>query len=308
MKIIIDTDPGIDDALALFYAFGCGRFEILGLTAVFGNVTVDQATENAIWLCEVSGQGQIPVARGCAAPKSPITHHPTVAVHGPNGFGALSRREVRGKALAEDAADFLIRQTREAPGEVVVVALGPLTNIAEALQRDPGFADRIAHLYIMGGAFRAPGNVTRFAEANIHNDPMSADLVARGIAKATWVGLDVTDKIVLSPADLAALCAPGTETCRFIAAISDYYLKFYASVGKTDGAGLHDPVTLIACLMPELFDLPTGDLTVTHDGAERGRTNWTPSAHPLRVSTGADGSAVRAEFLSVLTEWLKTRP
>ncbi len=308
MKIIIDTDPGIDDALALFYAFGCKRFEILGLTAVFGNVTVDTATENALWLCEVAGQGHIPVARGCAAPKSPVIHQPTVAVHGPHGFGALERRVVQGKAVDEDAADFLIRHTREAPGEVVIFAVGPLTNIAEALQRDPDFANRLGHLYIMGGAFRAPGNVTVVAEANIHNDPLSADIVARGIAKSTWVGLDVTDRILLSHDDIAELCAPDTRMCKFIAAISEYYLGFYASVGKPDGAGLHDPVTLIAALMPELFDFATGDATVTLDGAERGRTNWAPSAHPLRVALGAQSEAVRAEFLGVLTEWLRDQP
>lgn len=307
IKVIIDTDPGIDDALALFYAFGCGKFDILGLTTVFGNVTVENASENALWLCDVSGRSDIPVATGCAAPKSPITHHPTVDVHGPYGFGALARRQVSRQPAAEDAADFLIRSTAEAPGEVVVLALGPLTNIAEALQRDPAFAQNIRHLYVMGGAFDAPGNVSDYAEANIHNDPRAAQIVARGIEKATYIGLDVTDQIVLSRGDIADLCNSGSPLSRFTADISDYYLKFYASVGKTDGAGLHDPTTLIACLRPDLFDFAQGSVDVVLEGTEFGRTVLTPAPHGPRVAMSARTDAIRAEFKDVVTDWLRAR-
>ena len=115
MKIIIDTDPGVDDALALFYTFAAPVFDLVGLTAIFGNVTVETATENAIWLCEAVGRPDIPVAMGAREPLAGHAHAPSVAVHGPHGFGNLPRRRPRGQAVAMDAADFLIARAAADP-------------------------------------------------------------------------------------------------------------------------------------------------------------------------------------------------
>lgn len=304
MKVIIDTDPGVDDALALFYTFAQAEFDLVGLTAIFGNVTVETATENAIWLCEAAGLRGVPVAMGARQPLAGAAHAPSVAVHGAYGFGDLPRRHPQARPEAMDAADYLIAQAAADPGQITLVALGPLTNVALALQRDPAFAQNIAQIVVMGGAFDVPGNITPHAEANIYNDPQACAVVAGLGQRVTFIGLDVTNQILLSKQDIDDICAAGGDWADFTQAITDYYLAFYASVGFTAGAGLHDPTTLIALDHPHLFSFDTGTVSVITTGEARGKTLFTQGNGTTRIAHTAEFQSILDLFKTTVGGWI----
>lgn len=304
VPLILDTDPGVDDTFALFYALASGRFDLVGLTTIFGNVQVDTATRNALWLLDSFGRSDVPVAKGAPCRLSGSDHRASIEVHGPDGFGNWPAQRPTRPAQDMDAADFLIAQSLARPGEIEVVAVGPLTNLALAAMRDPDFPNRIKKLHIMGGAFRVRGNITPHAEANIYNDPEAAAVVARAFPNLRFIGLDVTDKIPLPLSDCATLARANPAWHDFIMEISEYYTAFYASVGKTAGASLHDPATLVAVLMPELFQFDTGRVELVVDGEEAGRTLFHAGEGATEIAASADYDAVRAEFMTRVQAWL----
>ena len=304
IPIILDTDPGVDDTFALFYALAAQRFDLLGLTTIFGNVQIDTATNNALWLLDAFGRHDVPVAQGAQRPLSGRSHRASVEVHGPHGFGNWPAQTPERGAHAMDAADFMIAQSLARPGELEVVAVGPLTNLALAAMRDPAFPTRIAKLHVMGGAFRVRGNITPHAEANIYNDPEAAAVVASAYPNLRFIGLDVTDKIPLPLTDCAALAGANPAWQDFITEISEYYTAFYASVGKTAGASLHDPATLIAVLMPELFQFETGRVQLVVEGDAAGQTLFHAGEGGVEIAAAADYDAVRREFMARVSGWL----
>ncbi|XP_042967635.1 probable uridine nucleosidase 2 isoform X1 [Carya illinoinensis] len=198
-KIIIDTDPGIDDAMAIFLALRSPEVELIGLTTVFGNVYTTLATRNALHLLEVAGRTDIPVAEGSHVTINKDTK-PRVAdfVHGADGLGNQNFPPPKGKAIEQSAAAFLIEQANLYPGKVTVVALGALTNIALAIQQDPAFSKNIGQIILLGGAFAINGNVNPAAEANIFGDPDAADIVFTSGADVLAVGLNVTHQVILT--------------------------------------------------------------------------------------------------------------
>ena len=297
MKAIIDTDPGVDDAMAIFYAASCPEIELLGLTTVFGNVTVEVATRNALHLVEMIGR-PIPVAQGRGAPLVDRPFEPASGIHGEHGFGALPAPAPAGRAVAGDAVDFLIGQARAHKGELVLFPIGPLTNIAAAIQRDPDFARNVKSIYIMGGAVRAPGNITPFAEANIYHDPEAAQIVFDSGADVVLVGLDVTDRILLTRQHLAGLAEQSPKFGGFLAAIADFYIEVYAGRGA-DGCSLHDPATIIAAVRPELFETVRGDVELRLDGETLGQTvlHEDRARQNVHVCVDAELVAVRNVFL-----------
>lgn len=301
MKLIIDTDPGVDDALALLYAKLCGAFEIVGLTSVFGNVVTDTATENTLWMAEQLGFN-VPVAGGAQQPLGTRPHEPIPIIHGHHGFGTLPKRQPTSKPINIDAADFMIEQTAKSPGEITVVALGPLANVALALERDAAFAQNVREIVIMGGAYKAPGNVNEFAEANIFNDTYAAEIVFQKGIKVRAVGLDVTDQILLSWDSVSDLVKNAGIWAEFLKNCCDYYLKFYASKGVTAGAGLHDPTTLITLVRPELFSFESGTVSVVQSGEAEGQTQFTPSKGNVSFAAKADLDAVLNEFMATLSK------
>ncbi|MEX0304069.1 MAG: nucleoside hydrolase, partial [Leisingera sp.] len=206
VKLIIDTDPGIDDAMAIFYAAAAPDIELLGLTTIFGNVTTGTATRNALRLLEAAGL-DVPVSAGAAAPLVLPPFTPSAHVHGEEGFGDIPAADPKAAPLEEEAADFLCRMAREHKGELVVCPIGPLTNIALAMQRDPDFVKNVKSIVIMGGSLEEGGNITPHAEANIYHDPHAADIVCQGGAKVVFVGLDVTHRILCLPEDFASIAA-----------------------------------------------------------------------------------------------------
>lgn len=296
MKAIIDTDPGVDDAMAIFFAASCPEIELVGLTSVYGNIPVEMGTRNALHLVEMLDR-PIPVAQGMGAPLRGKAWEPVFWIHGDQGFGALPAPAPKGRAVESHAVDFLIDQAKRHRGELVVFPIGPLTNIAAAIERDPDFARNVAKIVIMGGVVAARGNVTPFAEANIYNDPDAAQIVLNSGAEIVLVGLDVTNRTSLTKEDFAALAKRSPKFGGFLAAISDLYIDVYLGRGAR-GCSLHDPATVIAALRPDLFRMEEGDVEVVLAGEKLGQTVLTPrKGRKTRVCVEAQYDRVVDVFL-----------
>lgn len=299
--LIIDTDPGIDDAMAIFFALADPQVELLGLTSVFGNVPVAKATRNALQLLELAGAAA-PVASGAARPlaRAPAPHPDFV--HGPEGFGDARPPPPTAAPDPRDAAQFLIDATADRPGEVTILAIGPLTNLALALARDPSLASRTAGVVVMGGAVRAAGNVSAHAEANIWQDPDAAARVLTAPWPVTLVGLDVTERIRLTRDDLRPMRAAAPVCGAFLAQAAEFYFQFHMRSRGFDGCYLHDPAALAAWLEPALFHSVSSPLRVVIDGDEIGRTAEDPggASPPVTLCLSADISGVRDRMLHAL--------
>jgi inosine-uridine nucleoside N-ribohydrolase len=299
MKLIIDTDPGVDDAMAILYAAAHAGLDLIGLTTVFGNVPVATATRNALYLAEMTGR-EIPVAAGAAEPLvRPLPPHPDF-VHGVEGFGDLPPARPRGRADPRPAARFLCETVAAHPGEVTLCAIGPLTNLAAALALDPAIAHNVDRVVVMGGAVECPGNVNADAEANIWNDPHAAAAVFAADWPVTLVGLDVTAGVNCSPADFAGLARRAPVIGGFLDRAVQLYFNFHRQRHDLDGCHMHDPTAVIEITDPGLFEVREGPVVVTLDGAAAGRTRVGPAGPAVRVCLGADAPAVRARFLEVI--------
>lgn len=204
-KIIIDADVGIDDAMAILFAIASPEIELLGITTIFGNATIENSTRNASYLIERTGL-DIPVVQGAGFPLVIPPEPPADFVHGLNGLGDIDMPEQAKAPLADvTAAEFIIEQSKLYPYELTLVPVGRLTNIALALRLDPTLPSRIKRVVLMGGAFEVAGNVTPVAEANIIGDPHAADIVFQADWDVVAIGLDVTTKIVVNDHDLKSI-------------------------------------------------------------------------------------------------------
>lgn len=298
MKLIIDTDPGVDDALAISMAVAMPEVELVGLTTVFGNTFTYQSSRNALYLLDLYGH-DCPVAAGATLPYGATSYDPSSEVHGPEGLGEMADVPELGRPHEEPAADFLVNMARAHPGEITVCAIGPLTNIADALQLDPGFARNLKSLVIMGGAFACPGNITPHAEANIYHDALAADAVFASDLPITMVGLDATMQTLLTPDDFVQMADRSPKVGGFLREIHDFYLGFYRSVGVMDGCPMHDATALLACVAPERFVFQAAGLRVICDGDTVGQTvaDQTRPAVQVAVGVEADWAVARAHEL-----------
>ncbi|MBE2292393.1 MAG: nucleoside hydrolase [Xanthomonadaceae bacterium] len=189
IPLLIDTDPGVDDALALLMAFDSDAHQVVGLTIAAGNVGLDHTVRNALKLREVVGRADVPVFPGCGGPLVHVPREDAAHVHGRDGFGDIGYPDPAGAAAAEHAALAILRLSHEHAGRLLLVALGPLTNLALALRLDPTLPQRVARLVVMGGAVTAHGNITPVAEFNIGFDPEAAHVVLSGFPRydlADW--------------------------------------------------------------------------------------------------------------------------
>ena len=251
-RIILDTDPGIDDALALFLALASPEIQLEAITTVSGNVSVDHTTRNALTLLELTGRTEIPVARGSARP---LVRPPVLAdyVHGDNGLGGVELPEPRLQPVAQHAVDVIIEKVMGAPGEITLVALGPLTNIALALRREPRIVQQVREVVIMGGALRVPGNVTPAAEFNIFVDPHAAHMVVHAGWPIRLVSLDVTMQAQLKREQVNMLASTGNPVMRFLKQMLDSYFEDFAAKVDTTVFHMHDPLCVAAVLYPDLI-------------------------------------------------------
>lgn len=276
-KVIYDTDPGVDDAMALYYALAHPGINVVGITTTFGNVTVEQAAINALYLCDIAGK-KIPVTQGVKTPwfKAPGT--PPDFIHGADGLGNLPQRVPTPSQLdPRPSAQFIVDMARAHPGEITLVAVGPLGNLALALKLEPQLPTLLQEVIIMGGAVLEPGNVSPVAEANIWNDPHAADAVFTAGWKLTMVGLDVTHQLILplsmfqKVADHHRHIATDTllHAVRFYA---DFYSGLYPHVAQIHGCFGHDVLAFVALTDPTLFEYQSGRIRVTLEGPGNGQT------------------------------------
>ena len=274
-KLLIDTDPGIDDSQAILGAFNCPEVEILALTSIFGNVPTDIATRNALFLRTKAGRPDVNVYRGsatslCGATKARIADF----VHGHDGFGGTNQTftESAEDAAPGSAAEHIVRLANEHPGEIVVLCLAALTNLALALQLDATLQDKLKSVVVLGGAFFINGNVNPAAEANIYGDPEAANVVFSRVKRLKVIGLDVTHSCVMTAQELDELEHCGSKHGRFIHSISQFYLKYHRQSYGMEGIFLHDAAAFTAVVRPEFFDWKEGKVVVVEDGAARGLT------------------------------------
>lgn len=297
-KIIIDTDPGIDDAMAIIYAHLAPGIELLGLTSIFGNVTRDIATRNALALLELIGSNA-KVAAGAAVPLQQDAREVAWEVHGREGFGTVPPMQPHRQAEPRPAYQFIIDTIQQYPGEIVLCPVGPLTNISLALQHDPAIADQVRAVVVMGGSLNAGGNVTLYAEANIWQDPHAAEIVFAADWPVTMIGLDVTHRVVCTPEEFAELPASAPLCGGFLNQAAPFYFDFHAKANGFLGCHMHDPTAVIAILHPEWFVTESLALDVILEGEQAGKTQ--PSADPhkakVAVATAVNAEAVKQDFL-----------
>ncbi len=272
-KIIIDTDPGIDDAMAIVYALASPELDVIGLTTVFGNAHVETCTNNALRILDIAGRPDIPVAQGAGRPLASVYRGPAAHVHGVNGLADVPLPDATGTALALDAAHFIIEQVLAAPGDITLVPIGPLTNIALAMLLCPDLPKHLAGMVIMGGAAFVGGNSSPAAEANIMNDPEAADIVFGADCPIVMCGLDVTEATIMSSSQIDSLGASDTPRAQMAAAILPYYRDFHVSHGGPDGIHVHDSTCISYLLAPQHYK--SGQHTVrvdTGSSVSRGKT------------------------------------
>lgn len=276
-KVLFDTDPGIDDAMALLFLHRHPQIELIGITTVFGNASIETTTRNAQFLSREWGISA-PIARGAGVtldPSRPEHHWPTL-IHGKNGLGDIDVPDTVDVPLdSRPAHQFIIDTVRAQPGEVTLIAVGRMTNLALALRADPDFAALVKEVIVMGGAFDVNGNTSPAAEANIHGDPEAADLVFTAPWKATIVGLDVTMKTVMTSGFLAQMATTGGKPVELLSEISQLYIEFYKHrVG--DGMVVHDSCACVYLVAPELFETRSGAIRVVCGGIADGQTIQKP--------------------------------
>jgi purine nucleosidase len=272
-KIIIDTDPGIDDAMAILMALRSPEVEVVGLTSVFGNTRVELTSQNALRILELEGHGDIPVAPGAGAPLvKPLGSLGTV-VHGQDGLGDAGLAAPHGRLLSTSAADFIIAQVLAHPGEISLAPLGPLTNLALALRREPRIAGLVREVVMMGGSLHAGGNVSPVAEANIANDPHAAQIVFSAGWALTMLGLDVTHRTVMTAEMLDELERAHTPATDFLTQILPVYRRFHHEIYGMGGAiHTHDPSVIAYLIDPSLYQTQSVPVYVETEGRCAGQT------------------------------------
>ena len=306
-KIIIDTDPGQDDAVAILLALASPEeLEVLGITAVAGNVPLELTAKNARIVCELAGRPDIKVFAGC---DRPLAHDLVTAehVHGKTGLDGPDLPDPTMPMQEQHGVDFIIETLRAEPeGTVTLCPLGPLTNIATAFQRAPEIAARMKEIVLMGGAYFEVGNITPAAEFNIYVDPEAAETVFRSGVPLVVMPLDVTHKALVTRARNDAFRAIGNRVGEAVAEMTDFFERFDREKYGSEGAPLHDPCTTAYLIRPELFSgrhinveiETTSDLTLGMTVADWwGVTDRAPNALFIG-DIDADG------FFSLLTERL----
>lgn len=252
-RIIIDTDPGVDDAFTFLLALASPEVQLEALTTTQGNVTVEKATRNALSILELGRASHIPVVRGSVLPLvQPL--RASAHVHGESGIGNAQLPFPQATPVQGHAVDYLIERVLAEPGAISIFPIGPMTNIAMAIRKEPAFANAVKELVIMGGAIQEAGNMTPLAEFNIYVDPHAAHIVFHSGIPITLIPLDVTHKCLLKQEHVDRLMKIKSPVTRFLKDAIDVYLKASIQLGY-EGCALHDPLTLATIIAPDLLTL-----------------------------------------------------
>jgi purine nucleosidase len=305
-RIWIDTDPGIDDALTLLLAAASPEIELIGVSVVHGNIPLASAVRNGLSVLELAGLGHVPLYTGA---ERPLLREPFFAthIHGNSGLGHAQLPEPQLRPMAGAAIDALIAAALERPGELTLVAIGPLTNVALALRKEPRLAAALAEVIIMGGALRVPGNTTPLAEFNIYVDPHAAQIVCDSGVKLTVMPWDITRDVRISAADLAGPAARGGKIFRFVSDATAHAMAANLQRINSESSAVNDPAALVLAFMPELAELTPLNLQVeTASELTIGATvadfrNMTGRPHNATAATAFDTPRFLALFLQRLS-------
>ncbi len=310
-KILIDTDPGIDDSLAILLALASPELSLEGITVVHGNCSLEQATVNGLSVLELAHAEHIPLAVGCELPLvQPSLLAPET--HGNTGLGYAKLPEPRTKPTSVHGSDFLIEKILSNPGEMTLVAIGPLTNVALAIRKEPRVVGALKELIIMGGAIRHEGNVTALAEFNTFVDPHATHIVYHAGIPTTLVPLDVTYQCVLTAQDVERLLQLDSPIPRFIKETTDFYMEFHDAYQGMKGCVINDPLALALTFAPALCDYQ--ELPVDVDisgGVSMGKTfadfyNYDKKPANMNVALGVRTRAFIELFLERMENLART--
>jgi len=306
-SVILDVDPGIDDAIAILLAVRSPELDVRAITVVFGNVELELGVSNALKILELAGRSDIPVGRGEA---SPLVGEALTAknVHGENGLGNVNLPEPKAKPYQGGALRLIAETLAASPEPVTLVPVGPLTNVALFLKAYPELRPKIREIVSMGGSAAAPGTVRPTVSFNILNDPEAAAIVYRSGIPVTMVGLDVTSKTVLTPEHVSAFAQSSDPVERFVGAV----VAFHRNVRGAEGVVVHDPLAVGAVIDPSFVltellpvdvelrgELTRGQMVVDR----RADATWRTGA-PRSTRVALDVDAER--FLSFLLERLSS--
>lgn len=305
-KVILDVDPGIDDAMAMCLALFHPQLEVVAVTAVSGNVNAAQATRNVQAILAELDPPRLPRV-GAASPPDHDSAVDGRYLYGANGLGGVELRFAE-LVHARPSEKVICDEVRAAPEDITIIALGPLTNIARAFQRDPEIASMVGRLVIMGGAVAGPGNITPAAEFNIYCDPIAARSVFRSRTTKTLVPLDVTNRVVLTYDLFHQLPTESTRIGRFLRQLLPPIFRGYRQEFGLEGIHVHDTIALMSVLYPELFTMQSmvgdvetmGDLTTGATVFDRRRV---PAAkHNMEVAIDMDVTEVIRRLIRNLNE------
>jgi purine nucleosidase len=312
-KILLDCDPGIDDALAILLALASPEVELIGVTTIGGNSLVENETKNALAVLELGGGTHVPVAQG--SPRGLLKDLTTAAdTHGLAGLGHARLPEPRAKAIDAHAVDFIIDTIMAQPDEITLIPTGPLTNIALAARKEPRIVNAVRECIIMGGAFKHEGNMPLAGEYNIWCDPHAARIVFHSGLPITLVPLDVTYQCLFTDANMAALRQSignrKSEIVNFIDDATRFYIEYHRAAQNINGCAINDALTLALAFMPDL--VTTRELFVdveTSDGPGHAGTfadfwKLTPNPPNMKVALGVDAPRFMHLFITRMTALL----
>lgn len=313
MKVLFDVDTGVDDAFALLYALFKPTYEIVGITTVCGNVEASLAAENTLKILDLAGAPDIPVVSGAKEPLNGKWEGRMRLIHGDNGLGNAVLPPTSRTLTREDPRDFQMRMAEQYPGELVLIALGPLTNIARTLQKYPDFSKKVKKMIMMGGTVSMRGNVSPVSEANVAGDPEACDAVFLSGMDITAVGLDATMQVRLKKEHLewlSACCSPRTKKAvEFLnSAMAHYWLGNQKQNYCIDDCPVHDPLAVMYASVPSLLRIETRRARVECGGTYcRGMIVTDLREHPIpggdiHFAMEADPERALRELLSVFWE------
>ena len=296
--LLICTDPGIDDFIALSMVLARPEFDVLGMIALSGNVGLDVTVNNALLACELNGRPDLPVLAGSAKPLARPARSAS-NIHGKSGLGASLELYAKGTPVSKNGADFIIEMAEKFAGRLEILSLGPLTDVALALEKAPEIAEKIACVTIMGGGVHA-GNATKFAEFNIVADPEAASVVFSSGVKTVMIGLDATNLCLQPRSDIDLLRAE-TTLGQIVPSMLTDYSDVYKKVHNIDGMIIHDAISAVWLWRPELFNCTPCRMTVCLDDDEHLGQTVPEAGDTCLAALSCDAEAVREEILSVMT-------
>jgi inosine-uridine nucleoside N-ribohydrolase len=305
-RIIIDTDPGVDDAVAIMLALASPELDVVAITAVNGNVGLDKTALNARRLVELSGRTDVPVAAGCAVPLAGASGDAS-EVHGQDGLGDLTWDEPSVQLVTEHAVELMYREAKQE--RLTIVAVGPLTNVAELLIQHPDIVDYVDRVVIMGGA-SFEGNVTPAAEFNIWADPEAAEVVVGGSWPLTFMPLDLTHQALINDDDLAFFRSLNTEVGTRLADMLEPYALFHLEWFGNRDLVMHDATAIYEVIDPSAIDKIGVKVTIETSGSHSRGATWFHRSHHnassiVRVGTSIDNDKFRAVLRERIASYSK---